>query len=594
MALPKPLKYIRVVLHTFGGLILFILLVIPTFVYAFYRRMTGPKHVPFHSHFFIRIVYLAAAMFPYQWYHPAISIRTILVPGARSMVVKRDTWRAYWVGTLETKKIPAETRGGDPTWKVSLKGVDMIMLYAHGGGFVFGDAEMYNNIFCSWVEHFQTVHNKKLRILSVDYALAPKKKFPYQRDQFLSAYRFLVEEIRWNPRKIIFGGDSAGGNIVLNATYVLRESKLPPPRALLCISPWIRLDADESTSPSMAHNRKTDFMPPQVFKKIARCYAGPGKAIHDPHVSPFYVKDHQKFPEMAVVYSSAEVLRDDCARFVDHYQATGGRVTYHYMAEGFPHIYPLLRELSGKTAVKDAERRLMEWVNMLVEENRILFDSRKRANATRAAASASNVHLAGEAPASTPAPAPSTFAAPTTTQAAASSRRYDPFATPLTPPPASTPSRRYDPFATPLTPPPVPQQQQQHQPLYDSKGIDLEFAQTPQLQNATRVVAAQPTTQHYHDRSTDSNKTVGSNNGPVDLQQVVTEKQPGSYSPSNRSAISGSHHSGDAQGSPHMRYSPAFYHRVGDKEEFIEDKQDDSDDEGDDDDVDLEMLVVDH
>lgn len=85
------------------------------------------------------------------------------------MVVKRDTWRAYWVGTLETKKIPAETRGGNPTWKVSLKGVDIIMLYAHGGGFVFGDAEMYNNIFCSWVQHFKTVHNKNLRILSVDY-----------------------------------------------------------------------------------------------------------------------------------------------------------------------------------------------------------------------------------------------------------------------------------------------------------------------------------------------------------------------------------------------------------------------------------------
>ncbi|GJJ73114.1 hypothetical protein EMPS_05472 [Entomortierella parvispora] len=584
MALPKPLKYIRVVLHTFGGLILFILLVIPTFVYAFYRRLTGPKHVPFHSHFFIRIVYLAAAMFPYQWYHPAISIRTVLVPGARSMVVKRDTWRAYWVGTLETKKIPAETRGGSPTWKVSLKGVDIIMLYAHGGGFVFGDAEMYNNIFCSWVEHFKTVHNKKLRILSVDYDLAPKKKFPYQRDQFLSAYRFLVEEIRWNPRKIIFGGDSAGGNIILNATYVLRESRLPPPRALLCISPWIRLDADQSSSPSMAHNRKTDFMPPQVFKKIARCYAGP-KEIHDPHVSPFYVKDHQKFPEMAIIYSSAEVLRDDCARFVDHYQATGGRVTYHYMVEGMPHIYPLLRELSGKTAVKDAERRLMEWVNMLVEENRILFDSRKRANA--AAASTANLHATEETkPATVPdAPTPSRrydpFAAPLTppapaVPAPAPSRRYDPFATPLTPPPvqAPTPTRRYDPFATPLTP-----------PAPASNNVDLEYAQTPQISHATRIVTAQPTmtSHHYHDHSLSSESEKSS---PVDLQQVVTEKPGRSNSPR-------SHQSG-ASGSPQARHSPAFIHRVGDKEEFIEDKQDDSDDEGDDDDVDLEMLVVNH
>ncbi|KAG0366910.1 alpha/beta hydrolase fold-domain-containing protein [Gamsiella multidivaricata] len=500
---PKPLKYIRVALHTFVALILLIFMIIPTLLYAAYLRATAPKHVPFHSHFFIRIVYLAAALFPYQWYSPAISLRTVLVPGERSMVVQRDTWKAYWVGTLETKKIPSETRGGNPTWKVSLKGVDIIMLYAHGGGFVFGDAEMYNNIFCSWVQHFKKVHNKTLRILSVEYDLAPQKKFPYQRDQYLSAYRFLVHEIKWNPRKIIFGGDSAGGNIILNACYVLHENRLPPPRALLCISPWIRLDANESTSPSMAHNRKTDFMPPQVFKKIARSYAGP-KEIHDPHVSPFYVQDHSKFPEMAIVYSSGEVLRDDCARFVDHYQATGGRVTYHYMAEGMPHIYGLLRELSGKTAVKDTERRLMEWVNMLVEENRILFENRKRINAANATASASATDLA------TSAAAPGTL-------------------------------------PTYLATPPM----------------DLEYAQTPQLSHATRIVAAQPTiTAHSRNDSEHLH--------PADLQEIVTEKTASS-------ACS----------------SPAYM--GGDKEEYFDaDRQDNSDDEGDDDDVSVEMLVVDH
>ncbi|KAG0306780.1 hypothetical protein BGZ98_001741 [Dissophora globulifera] len=476
MALPKPIKYIRVCLHTLVGLILFALLIGPTIIYAFYLRATDSKHVPLHSHFFTRIVYLAAAMFPYQWYHPALALRTAFVPGERSMVVKRDSWRAYWVGTLETKEIPAETRGGNPTWRISLKGVDIIMLYAHGGGFVFGDAEMYNNIFCSWVQHFKEIHNKNLRILSVDYDLAPRKKFPHQRDQYLLAYRFLVNEIGWNPRKIIFGGDSAGGNIILNACYVLRENRLPPPRALLCISPWIRLDADETTSPSMAHNRKTDFMPPQVFKKIAGCYAGP-KEIQDAHVSPFYVRDHSKFPEMAIIYSSAEVLRDDCARFVDHYQATGGRVSYHHMHEGMPHVYPLLRELSGKTAVKDAERRLMEWVNVLVEENRALFDSRKRANAAAASLTAST--------------------ATSTAQ---------------------------------LATPPVPEVRPIPRALLDkdlpTPFFENEYIQTPQISHATRIVSAQPTIT-AHSR-TDNNSI-----HPYELQQVITEKTPGHPSSRN-------------------------------------------------------------
>ncbi|GJJ76677.1 hypothetical protein EMPS_09036 [Entomortierella parvispora] len=472
MAVPKIFKYIRVVLHTFVGLIFFILLIIPTMIYAVYLRLRGPNHVPFHSHFFLRIVYLAAAMFPYQWYQPALALRTIMVPGQRSMVVKRDGWTAYWVGTLETKKIPAETRGGSPTWKVSLKGVDMIMLYAHGGGFVFGDAEMYNNIFCSWVEHFKTVHNKNLRILSVDYDLAPQKKFPHQRDQFLSAYRFLVEEIKWNPRKIIFGGDSTGGNITLNATYILREQGLPPPRALLCISPWIRLDADENTSPSMAHNRKTDFLPPQVFKKIARSYAGP-KEISDPHVSPFYVQDHSKFPEMAMIYSASEVLRDDAARFVDHYQSSGGRVTYHYMAEGMPHVYPLLRELAGKTAVKDAERRLMEWVNMLVEENKMLFEHRKKMNA-----------LAAQ-------------------KAREEAATKNPF------------MNRGEKEELPDDDEPI--QQRASSSSSSSSAKDLAYASrapTPQISHATRVIAAQPTMSY---------RQLQQSQQELELQQVVIE-----------------------------------------------------------------------
>ncbi|KAF9928584.1 hypothetical protein BGZ75_009084 [Mortierella antarctica] len=477
MALPKLLKYARFVGRTALGVILFIILIGPTLLYALYLRIKAPTKVPFISHFIIRGVYLAAALFPHQWYRPALALRTLFVPGDRSMVVKRDGWKAYWVGTLETKKIPAETRGGDPTWKVSLKGVDMIMLYAHGGGFVYGDAEMYNNIFCSWVQHFKSVHNKTLRILSLDYDLAPQKKFPTQRDQYISAYRFLVQEIRWNPRKIVFAGDDTGASILLNACYVLRENRLPPPRALLVISPWARLDADETTSPSMAHNRRTDFMPPQVFQRIAQTYAGEA-ALTDPHVSPFYVKDHSRYPELGIIYSGGEILRDDCARFVDHYMASGGRVTYHYMAEGgYPHNYPLLRELCGRTAVKDAERRLMEWVNILVEENRILFDNRKRANAAAAYRTPSVAYPSAAVTSTTQGPGNNTFSN--------------------------------------LLPP-----------------IDLEYVQTPQLSHATRVFATQPiVTAHsapYYPPSYSH---------PVELQTVITEKIPGSHSqPSSNSS----------------------------------------------------------
>ncbi|KAF9171895.1 hypothetical protein BGX20_006736 [Mortierella sp. AD010] len=93
---------------------------------------------------------------------------------------------------------------------------------------------------------------------------------------------------------------------------------------------------------------------------------------------------------MAIIYSSSKALRDDYARFVDDYQATGGRVTFQYMREGMSHMHPLLRDLSGRTAVKDAKRRLIEWVNVLAEESKNLFDNRKSTDAIVASANGSN------------------------------------------------------------------------------------------------------------------------------------------------------------------------------------------------------------
>ena len=44
-------------------------------------------------------------------------------------------------------------------------------------------------------------------------------------------------------------------------------------------------------------------------------------------------------------------------------------------------LIALLRELSRKTAVRDAEQEMMELINVLVEKNIALFESKKRANA---------------------------------------------------------------------------------------------------------------------------------------------------------------------------------------------------------------------
>ncbi|KZO93900.1 alpha/beta-hydrolase [Calocera viscosa TUFC12733] len=146
---------------------------------------------------------------------------------------------------------------GEPVYS---SGMDSMrcLLYLHGGGYYFGsvDQERY------MMQRF--ARKMKGRCFAVDYRLAPQYPFPCALQDCIAAYLYLIRpppgasHAPIPPNRIIFGGDSAGGGLVLSLLQIIRDTGLPLPGGAVLISPWCDLT---HSFPSIFENTATDIVP---------------------------------------------------------------------------------------------------------------------------------------------------------------------------------------------------------------------------------------------------------------------------------------------------------------------------------------------
>lgn len=94
------------------------------------------------------------------------------------------------------------------------------LVYFHGGGFVIGDLETHDG-HCRRLAAYSGV-----RVMAVDYRLAPEHPFPCGHDDALAATRWAfdhADEIGFDRTRIAVGGDSAGGNLAASVSLDLRN-----------------------------------------------------------------------------------------------------------------------------------------------------------------------------------------------------------------------------------------------------------------------------------------------------------------------------------------------------------------------------------
>ncbi|MDY4644582.1 alpha/beta hydrolase fold domain-containing protein, partial [Prevotella sp.] len=111
---------------------------------------------------------------------------------------------------VETKMITPSMRLYEP--KGSQDQRLPVLLYLHGGGWTFGSINSCGR-FCDAL-----AASDRIRVIALDYRLAPEHPYPEGLDDCVSAVNYIIDhaaELHIDANHITIGGDSSGGNLAL-------------------------------------------------------------------------------------------------------------------------------------------------------------------------------------------------------------------------------------------------------------------------------------------------------------------------------------------------------------------------------------------
>lgn len=187
---------------------------------------------------------------------------------------------------------------------------DRVLLYLHGGGFVFG----WMNPHRQMVAHLAQAAG--VRALCVDYRLAPEHPFPEPLDDCVTAYRWLLKQ-GVAPEQIVIGGDSAGANLSLTTVLKLREIGEPLPAAIVCLSP----PTDMSNRDEFFRGVTDPLLHPKATTFFRLSYLGENDPLN-PLISPIYADLHG-LPPLLIHAGGDEFLSHDAKLLTERAKEAG-------------------------------------------------------------------------------------------------------------------------------------------------------------------------------------------------------------------------------------------------------------------------------
>jgi acetyl esterase len=191
------------------------------------------------------------------------------------------------------------------------------LVYFHGGGWVIGGLDTHDDP-C----RFLAAH-AGVRILSVDYRLAPEHPFPAAAEDALAAYEWATanaERLGADPGRIGVGGDSAGANLAAATCLAARDTGIASPAMQLLIYPVAETAGTARSRQTFAEGFMLTRADMDWFEGH---YLPPGVDRDDPRVALLGAGDLSDLPPAYVATAGFDPLRDEGEAFAQRLREAG-------------------------------------------------------------------------------------------------------------------------------------------------------------------------------------------------------------------------------------------------------------------------------
>jgi acetyl esterase len=170
-------------------------------------------------------------------------VETMTAPQLRAVIRERAQLLQHPepVGELRDRTVPGP--GGDINvriyWPTEISGSPPIVVFAHGGGFVFCDLDSHDDLCRAMTNGVGAI------VVSVDYRLAPEFPWPAGVDDVFAVTEWAARragELGGDPTRLLVAGDSAGGNLAAVTALLARDRGQPAIAGQLLIYPALAAD----------------------------------------------------------------------------------------------------------------------------------------------------------------------------------------------------------------------------------------------------------------------------------------------------------------------------------------------------------------
>jgi len=244
--------------------------------------------------------------------------------------------------------------GGVPAHWLDAPGVDphRCLLFLHGGGFQFGSLHSDGELAA------RLGRAAGMRVVFLDYRLAPEHPYPAALDDVRAAWRWLHTVGGFDTRALGVAGDSAGGGLAVSLLVASRDEGEPHPAAAALMSPTVDLT---SSGASMTDRVADDpISTPELLRQLASDYLH-GADPMSPLASPLFAS-LVGLPPLLILVGTSDLLLSDSERLAQAARKAGVEVELH-VGEGLPHVYPLML---GTPEAEIATERIGEFLRARV------------------------------------------------------------------------------------------------------------------------------------------------------------------------------------------------------------------------------------